>query len=229
MRRIAVPLIFAGIYAAFWAYAWTGAGFPELSSTAEVWALALLGIVLHVAIGYVIGNPWAIALAAVPALTLMTTDEREWVSLVLVQWGGTIAVCIAGGVLLRRHRERVLRALSERDGRRTGLSLGMACVYVALWAYVWTPGGDDLPTLSTGAATWAFAICAIAAHIAIGYLIGSPWAIALAAAPALTLIPHDATGVLIVVMIAQGVPLAAFLTVGVMLKRLRQGRPFHAL
>ena len=52
--------------------------------------------------------------------------------------------------------------------------------------------------------------------------------IALAAAPALTLMTGGATAVLVVVTIAEGVPIAAFITVGVLLKRHRETR-FHTL
>ena len=230
MRRTALsPAVVAG-YLALWTYAWTHAeALPSLNSIAEQWAFFLCVIALHVAIGYVIGNPWAVALALTPGLMLMLSDDSEWVPLVMYAWGMPVAVCIGAGVVLSRHRGRVLRAIRTRELRLVGVPVGLAVVYVVSWAYVWSPGGDDLPTLNTTTGLWAFAIVAIAVHIAIGYLIGNPWAIALAAAPALTLIPAGMpTGALFLVMIAEGVPIAAFITLGVLLKRHRETR-FHTL
>lgn len=228
MRRTALSLANVAVYVALWACVWThGNPLPSLS-TAEIWAFALCAIALHAAIGYAIGSPWTVALALTPGLTLIPAGGGAWVPFVIFPWGVPIAASIGGGVMLSRHRERVLRAMRSGDLRRIGVPLGLSLVYVAAWAYVWTPGGDDLPTLSTTTGMWAFALCAIAVHIAIGYLIGSPWAIALAAAPALPLMPGGATGALVIVMIAEGLPIAAFITVGVLLKRHRETR-FHAL
>jgi hypothetical protein len=229
VRRTALSLAVAGVYVASWAYVWThGDVLPSLNSTAEIWAFVLCLIALHVAIGYVIGSLWAVALALTPALMLIPTDEREWIPVVMVAYGLPVATCLAAGEVLRRHRERLLRAMRSGDLRRIGVPLGLSLVYVTAWAYVWSPGGDDLPSVSTTTGMWTVALCAIAVHIAIGYLIGNPWAIALAAAPALTLMPGGATGALVVVTIAEGVPIAAFITVGVLLKRHRETR-FHTL
>jgi hypothetical protein len=229
VRRTAPSLAVVVGYLALWAYAWThGDALPSLNSTGEQWAFFLVAIALHVAIGYVVGTPWAVALALTPGLILALTGESVWVPLVLVAWGLPIAACIGAGVVLSRHRERVVRAVRSRDLRPVGVPAGVAVVYVMGWAYVWTPGGDDLPTLSTTTGLWAFAIVAIAVHIAVGYLIGNPWAIALAAAPALTVTAAGTTGALFLVTIAQGIPIAAFIAIGVLLRRQRETR-FHAL
>ena len=112
--------------------------------------------------------------------------------------------------------------------RRTAVSPAVVAGYLALWTYAWTHA-EALPSLNSIAEQWAFFLCVIALHVAIGYLIGNPWAIALAAAPALTLIPAGMpTGALFLVMIAEGVPIAAFITLGVLLKRHRETR-FHTL
>ena len=135
MRRTARSIAVAGAYVACWAYVSThGNVLPGLNGTAEIWAFALFVIALHVAIGYVIGSMWVVALALTPALMLIPAGRGEW-------------------------------------------------AHVVAWAYVWSPGGDDLPTVSTTTGMWT---------------------------------------------VAEGVPIAAFITVGVLLKRHRETR-FHTL
>ena len=140
--------------------------------------------------------------ALTPALMLIAAGGGEWAPIVMVAYG------------------LPSRPVSPR-ARSSGATASACSAPCA-------PGGDDLSSVSTTTGMWTVAVCAIAVHIAIGYLIGNPWAIALAAAPALTLMPGGATGVLAVVTIAERVPIAAFITVGVLLKRHRETR-FHTL
>ena len=62
---------------------------------------------------------------------------------------------------------------------------------------------------SGAAEIWVFAVCTIALHAAIGYAIGSPWAVALALTPGLTLIPAGGGEWVPFVIFPWGVPIAA--------------------
>jgi hypothetical protein len=104
LARAVLALLYLG--------AWAGvfASPPDLSGTSAQWVFFLAVAGAHVALGYAIGEWWALLLGVAPAVVAPFYDDPRWVPLLLVAYGFPAAMLLAVGVGFRRRHKPPAKA-----------------------------------------------------------------------------------------------------------------------